>query len=74
MERPQEKEKNIMDIKEEEVINPYLNSVITPAKTITFEDSVIHVEEEKAPKETRDIEQRLRKLENVVFRYGKAIE
>jgi hypothetical protein len=72
METPQEKEKNIEAIKEEEVINPYLNSVMTPPKIIIFEDGVIHVEE-KAPKETGNIEERLKKLEDVVFKYGKAI-
>jgi hypothetical protein len=30
METPQEKEKIIVEIKEEEIINPYLNSVMNP--------------------------------------------
>jgi hypothetical protein len=35
---------------------------------------VIHAEEEMAPKEMGRIEERLKKLEDVVFRYAKAIE
>jgi hypothetical protein len=35
---------------------------MTPVKIITFEHGVIHVEEEKAPKETGNIEERWKKL------------
>jgi hypothetical protein len=47
---------------------------MTPRKTITLKDGMTHVKEEKAPEEMGDIMERLKKLDDVVFRYGKAIE
>jgi hypothetical protein len=47
---------------------------MTPSKIIILEDGVIHAEEEKAPKETGSIEKRLKKLEDIVFKYEKAID
>ena len=52
------------------LVNRYLGSVMAPAKTICFKERVMLVEEVKAPKTTRTMEERLDELEDKTFRYG----
>ncbi|KAK1621392.1 hypothetical protein QYE76_026909 [Lolium multiflorum] len=60
--------------KEEGVVNHYLNSVVAPLKTLTFKEGVLLVEDVKAPKPEGTMEERLKTLEEAVFRYGTVVE
>ena len=51
----------------------YLNSVMTPPKTVCFKEGVMLVEEVKAPKATGTVEARLDELEDKTFRYGTVV-
>ena len=57
----------------EGVVNRYLNSVMTPPKTVCFKEGVMLVEEVKAPKATGTVEARLDELEDKTFRYGTVV-
>ena len=54
-------------------MNRYLNSVMTPPKTVCFKEGVMLVEEVKAPKATGTVEERLDELEDKTFRYGTVV-
>ena len=54
-------------------MNRYLNSVMTPPKTVCLKEGVMLVEEVKAPKATGTVEERLDELEDKTFRYGTVV-
>ena len=54
-------------------MNRYLNSVMTPPKTVCFKEGVMLVEAVKAPKATGTVEARLDELEDKTFRYGTVV-
>jgi hypothetical protein len=56
------------------IVNHYLNSVMTPMKTLTLKDGVLLMEEVKAPKTEGTLEERLEALEQTVFRYNSIVE
>jgi hypothetical protein len=56
------------------MINPYLNSVMAPPKTLRFNEGVLLVEDMEAPKTEGSMEERLRKLEGDTHRYRIIVE
>jgi hypothetical protein len=61
------------EIEKKNMINPYLNSVMAPPKTLRL-NGVLLVEDVEAPKTEGLLEERLRKLEEDTHRYRIIIE
>jgi hypothetical protein len=56
-------------IERKSVVNHYLNSVMCPPKTLSFNEGVLLMEDVEAPKTDGSMEERLRKLEEDTHRY-----
>jgi hypothetical protein len=62
------------EVEKNNMINPYLNSVMAPPKTLRFNEGVLLVEDVEAPKTDGSMEERLRKLEGDTHRYHIIVE
>ena len=56
------------------VINPYMNELMTHPKELTFKDGKVQIEDVKGPKGEGSLEARMEKLEQEVFMYKKMAE
>ena len=56
------------------VINPYLAEVKKHPQTLWVEDGVLHKEDTKGPVKEGSIDERLKEVEQEVFKYKKMVE